>query len=349
MATASLATVKDTFGRPLRDLRISVTDRCNFRCPYCMPAEVFGARYKFLPRSEILSFEEIARLARVFARLGVVKLRLTGGEPTIRADLPRLVGMLAGIDGIEDLTLTTNGFLLAKMAQALKDAGLRRITVSLDSLDEDVFKQLNGRNFGTRPVLDGIAAAEAAGLSPIKINCVVQRGVNDHTIVDLVRRFKGTGHVVRFIEFMDVGTLNRWDMKLVVTADEIVARIDATFPLRQVPPNCRGETALRYRFAEGDGEIGVIASVTKPFCGDCTRARLSTDGKLVTCLFAAGGKDLRGPMRAGASDGDLRDIILGVWSRRRDRYSEERGGLVAAGSGTGAPDRRRIEMYQIGG
>jgi cyclic pyranopterin phosphate synthase len=349
MPTTSLATVKDTFGRPLRDLRISVTDRCNFRCPYCMPAEIYGARYKFLPRAEILSFEEITRLARVFARLGVVKLRLTGGEPTIRADLPRLVAMLAGIDGIEDLTLTTNGFLLARMAQALKDAGLQRITVSLDSLDQEVFKQMNGRNFGTKPVLEGIAAAEAAGLSPIKMNCVVQRGVNDHTIVDLVRRFKGTGHVVRFIEFMDVGTLNRWDMKLVVPADEIVARIDSVFPLRQVPPNYRGETALRYRFADGDGEIGVIASVTKPFCGDCTRARLSTDGKLVTCLFAAGGKDLRGPMRAGATDDDLRDIILGVWSRRRDRYSEERAGLVAAGSGTGAPDRRRIEMYQIGG
>jgi cyclic pyranopterin phosphate synthase len=349
MPTTSLATVNDTLGRPLRDLRISVTDRCNFRCPYCMPAEVYGARYKFLPRAEILSFEEIARLARVFARLGVVKLRLTGGEPTIRADLPRLVEMLAGIEGIDDLTLTTNGFLLAKMAQALKDAGLQRITVSLDSLDVEVFKRLNGRNFGTRPVLDGIAAAEAAGLSPIKINCVVQRGVNDHTIVDLVRRFKGTGHVVRFIEFMDVGTLNRWDMKLVVPADEIVARIDAAFPLRQVPPGYRGETALRYQFADGDGEIGVIASVTKPFCGDCTRARLSTDGKLVTCLFAAGGKDLRGPMRAGASDDDLRDIVLGVWSRRRDRYSEERAGLVAAEGGTSAPARRRIEMYQIGG
>ncbi|MBI2965657.1 MAG: GTP 3',8-cyclase MoaA [Chloroflexi bacterium] len=347
MSTENRAAVHDAFGRPLRDLRISVTDRCNFRCPYCMPAEVFGERYQFLPRAEILTFEEIARLAGVFSRLGVVKLRLTGGEPTIRADLPRLVAMLAAIGGIEDLTLTTNGYLLAKLAQSLRDAGLKRITVSLDSLDEEVFKRMNGRNFGTQPVLEGIAAAEVAGLSPIKINCVAQRGVNDHTIVGLVRHFRGTGHIVRFIEFMDVGTLNGWDMKQVVPAEEIVSRIDSEFPLRQIPPAYRGETALRYRFVDGSGEIGVIASVTRPFCGDCTRARLSTDGKLVTCLFAAGGKDLRGPMRSGASDDDLRDIILGVWSRRRDRYSEDRAGLVAAGAGPA--NRRKIEMYQIGG
>lgn len=347
MAVTAPTAISDVFGRPLRDLRVSVTDRCNFRCPYCMPAEIYGERYEFLPKDQILSFEEIACLARIFAGLGVVKLRLTGGEPTIRAELPTLIRMLSGIDGIEDLTLTTNGYLLAKMANDLRTAGLQRITVSLDSLDEDVFKAMNGRNFGTRPVLDGIAAAERAGLSPIKINCVVQRGVNDHTIVDLASHFKGTGHVVRFIEFMDVGTLNRWDLKQVVAADEIVDRIGEAFPLEQNPPAYRGETALRYRYADGTGEIGVIASVSKPFCGDCTRARLSTDGRLVTCLFAAGGKDLRGPLRAGASDQELRDVILGVWSKRRDRYSEERAGT--AGDGEGKRIRRKIEMYQIGG
>ncbi|MBM3959043.1 MAG: GTP 3',8-cyclase MoaA [SAR202 cluster bacterium] len=347
MAVAAPSTIDDVFGRPLRDLRISVTDRCNFRCPYCMPAEIYGERYQFLPKDQILSFEEIARLAGIFASLGVVKLRLTGGEPTIRAELPTLIEMLSGIEGVEDLTLTTNGYLLARMADALKKAGLQRITVSLDSLDEETFKKMNGRNFGTRPVLDGIAAAEKAGLSPIKINCVVQRGVNDHTIPDLAAHFRGTGHIVRFIEFMDVGTLNRWDMKQVVTAEEIVARIGSVFPLEAVTPAYRGETALRYRYADGKGEIGVIASVSKPFCGDCTRARLSTDGRLVTCLFAAGGKDLRAPLRTGASDDELRSIIRGVWSKRRDRYSEERAGI--SGSGTGKRGRRKIEMYQIGG
>jgi cyclic pyranopterin phosphate synthase len=306
-----------------------------------MPAEIFGERYKFLPRAEILSFEEITRLARVFAQLGVVKLRLTGGEPTIRADLPRLVQMLAGVEGIEDLTLTTNGYLLAKMARPLRDAGLRRITVSLDSVDDEVFKKMNGRNFGTRPVLEGIAAAEQAGLSPIKINCVVQRGVNDHTIVDLVRHFKGTGHVVRFIEFMDVGTLNRWDMKQVVSAEEIVSRVEAEFPLRQVPPAYRGETALRYEFADGDGEIGVIASVTRPFCGDCTRARLSADGQLYTCLFAVAGHDVRGQLRADPSDEALRAFLAGIWHARDDRYSELRSEATS--------DLPRIEMFTMGG
>ncbi|MBI4306868.1 MAG: GTP 3',8-cyclase MoaA [Chloroflexi bacterium] len=347
MSLETRSATLDSFGRPLRDLRISVTDRCNFRCPYCMPAEIYGERYQFLPKDQLLSFEEITRLARIFVSLGVVKLRLTGGEPTIRAQLPTLVRMLAEIEGAEDLTLTTNGYLLARMASELKTAGLDRITVSLDSLDEEVFKQMNGRGFGPERVLDGIEAAEAAGLSPIKINCVVQRGINDHTLVDLARRFKGTAHTVRFIEFMDVGTLNRWDMKQVVPADEIVARIDAKFPLEQIPPSYRGETALRYRYRDGSGEIGVIASVTKPFCGDCTRARLTTDGKLVTCLFAAGGKDLKGPLRSGASDDEIRATIQHLWSKRQDHYSEERAGLVLTGGAL--QHRRKIEMYQIGG
>jgi cyclic pyranopterin phosphate synthase len=334
----------DRFGRTLRDLRISVTDRCNFRCPYCMPAEVYGERYRFLPRTEILTFEEIARLARVFADLGVTKLRLTGGEPLLRAELPVLVEMLSRIPGIDDIALTTNAFLLAEHAEALARAGLRRATVSLDSLDDATFRVMCGRDATPARVLEGLAAAEAAGLAPLKVNCVVVRGVNDGGLWDLAQRFKGTGHVVRFIEFMDVGNLNDWRPERVVPADEIVARIAAHAPLDPVPPAYPGEVASRWRYRDGGGEIGVIASVTKPFCGACTRARLSTDGRLVTCLFASGGVDLRGPLRAGASDADLRDLVTGVWARRADRYSEER---AAAGATTGAP--RRIEMFQIGG
>ena len=336
--------VKDKLGRPVRDLRISVTDRCNFRCPYCMPAEIYGERYQFLERSELLDFEEIARLAAIFAQLGVNKLRLTGGEPLVRNGLERLVGLLSGVDGIDDLTLTTNGYLLAQQAQALKDAGLQRITVSLDSLDEEVFKAMNGRNYGTERVLEGIAAAEKVGLSPIKINAVVQKGVNDHTVVDLARRFKGTGHIVRFIEYMDVGNLNGWKMDQVTPASEIVATINAEMPLEPVEANYVGEVANRYRYTDGSGEIGVIASVTQPFCGDCTRARLSTDGKLFTCLFASQGSDLRGPIRDGVSDDQLRDVIAGIWRLREDRYSELRTEFTALES---AP--RKIEMYQIGG
>ena len=336
--------VKDKLGRPVRDLRISVTDRCNFRCPYCMPAEIYGERYKFLERSELLDFEEIASLAGIFAQLGVNKLRLTGGEPLVRNGLERLIGLLSGIDGIDDLTLTTNGYLLAQQAHALKEAGLRRITVSLDSLDEEVFKAMNGRNYGTERVLEGIAAAEGAGLSPIKINAVVQKGVNDHTVVELARRFKGTGHIVRFIEYMDVGNLNGWKMDHVTPAHEIVARINAEMPLEPVKANYPGEVARRHRYADGSGEIGVIASVTKPFCGDCTRARLSTDGKLFTCLFASQGADLRGPMRAGASDDRMKDMIAGIWRLREDQYSELRTEFNAREA---AP--RKIEMYQIGG
>ena len=336
--------VKDVFGRPIRDLRVSVTDRCNFRCPYCMPAEIYGEKYEFLPRSELLTFEEIARLVRIFAELGVTKLRLTGGEPLVRNGIENLVAHVASIGDIQDLTLTTNGYLLAQKARSLKDAGLQRITVSLDSLDEEVFKAMNGRGYGTERVLEGIKVAEEVGLRPIKINAVVQRGVNDHTIVDLARHFKGTGHIVRFIEYMDVGNLNGWKLDHVVSADEIVERISSEIPLEPIEANYLGEVALRYRYADGSGEIGIIASVTKPFCGDCTRARLSTDGKLYTCLFASNGTDLRGPMRSGASDDDLRDLIAGVWSRREDRYSELR---TQSTRQENLP--KKIEMYQIGG
>ena len=336
----------DQYQRPLRDLRISVTDRCNFRCPYCMPAEIYGERYEFLPRDDILTFEEITRFTRLFTSLGVSKIRLTGGEPLIRADFPNLIGMLSEIPEVEDLTLTTNGYLLEKFADQLVDVGLRRITVSLDSLDEDVYKEMNGRNFGTENVLRGIVAAEKAGLNPIKINAVVEKGVNDHTLVDLARHFKGTGHILRFIEFMDVGNLNGWDMDKVVPARDIISAIDAELPLEPVDPNYSGEVARRWRYVDGEGEIGVITSVTEPFCGDCTRARLSTDGKLVTCLFAEDGIDLRGPMRAGASDGELLELISGTWRGRVDQYSVERTAMLK--SGVERP-LKKIEMYQIGG
>ena len=337
--------IKDTFGRLLKDLRISVTDRCNFRCPYCMPAEIYGERYHFLPREEILTFEEIARLVRIFVRLGTNKVRLTGGEPLVRTGMEKLIALLSPIEGIEDLTLTTNGYLLQEKAQALKDAGLQRITVSLDSLDDDIFGQMNGRGYGVKRVLDAIEKAQQVGLHPIKVNTVVQKGVNDHTIVDLARHFKGTGHIVRFIEFMDVGTLNHWNMSQVMPAAEIVRMICEEMPIEPVEPNYKGEVARRWRYVDGDGEIGIIASVSEPFCGACTRARLSTDGRLVTCLFAAGGTDLRGPMRGGADDDELKKLIAGVWSDRRDRYSMDRSTL---GDGDGAT-RSRIEMYQIGG
>ena len=337
--------ITDLFGRPLRDLRISVTDRCNFRCPYCMPAEIFGEAYEFLPKDEILTFEEISRLASLFVNAGVNKLRITGGEPLLRVDLPKLIAQLAAIPGADDITLTTNGYLLAQQATQLAEAGLDRITVSLDSLDDEVFKRMNGRGFGTRMVLDGIGRASHAGLNPVKINAVVQKSVNDHTIVDLARHFKGTGHIVRFIEYMDVGNRNGWKLDEVVSAAEIVAMIDAELPLEPAEPNYVGEVANRWRYRDGSGEIGVIASVTQPFCANCTRARLSTDGKLYTCLFATDGVDLRGPMRQGASDADLAEIIAGTWRVRRDRYSEERTELTAAE----ASARTKIEMYHIGG
>ena len=336
----------DATGRPLRDLRISVTDRCNFRCAYCMPGDLYGEQYRFLLRDEILSFEEVERLARLFVSLGATKLRVTGGEPLLRHQLPKLIDRLAAIDGVEDLALTTNGYLLAERAQPLKNAGLRRVTVSLDSLDEDVFKRMTGRNFGPDRVLAGIDAAQRVGLTPVKINCVVQRGVNDHTFVDLARRFRGTGSIVRFIEFMDVGTRNAWDLEQVVTAAEIVERIHAEFPLAPADRNYRSEVTSRHVYQDGSGEIGVIASVTGPFCSDCSRARLTAAGSLVTCLFASGGRDLKTPLRQGASDAELLEIIREVWTRRSDRYSEER---TANTAGVRAGDRSRIEMYEIGG
>ncbi|HYY76642.1 MAG TPA: GTP 3',8-cyclase MoaA [Gaiellaceae bacterium] len=330
----------DTLQRPLRDLRISVTDRCNFRCVYCMPREVFGRDYAFLPRAELLTFEEIERLARVFASRGVEKIRLTGGEPLLRRDLDRLVALLARIPGL-DLTLTTNGVLLPAKAQALADAGLARVTVSLDSLDDDVFRAMNDVDVPVADVLAGIEAAHSAGLAPVKVNTVVKRGLNEESVLPLAGHFRGTGVVLRFIEFMDVGTTNGWRLDEVVPASEIVAAIDAEWPLEPVEPNYRGEVARRYRYRDGAGEIGLIASVTQPFCGDCTRARISADGTLYTCLFASGGHDLRAPLREGASDEELAAAIDGIWSRRADRYSELRSAET--------PARRRVEMSHIGG
>jgi cyclic pyranopterin phosphate synthase len=329
----------DTLGRPLRDLRISVTDRCNFRCVYCMPKEVFGRDYRFLPRRELLTFEEIERVARVFVSLGVQKLRVTGGEPLLRRDLEALIGRLSALGDL-DVTLTTNGALLAQKAQALADAGLSRVTVSLDSLDDEVFRAMNDVDFPVARVLAGIDAAAAAGL-PVKINVVVKRGQNEDAILGIARRFRGTGHVVRFIEYMDVGATNGWRMDDVVPAAEIVGTIDADLPLEPLEPGYRGEVASRYRYRDGSGEVGVIASVTQPFCGDCTRARLSADGKLYTCLFAVRGHDVRGVLRAGADDGELDAAIRAVWERRGDRYSELR---------TGETSRlRKVEMSFIGG
>jgi len=335
-----LVDTADRFGRPLRDLRVSVTDRCNFRCRYCMPREVFGPDFQFLPRNEILTFEEIARLARIFARFGVRKVRLTGGEPLLRKDLPVLVRMLRDIGGLE-IALTTNGSLLAAQARALADAGLNRVTVSLDSLDEDVFREMNDADFPVWHVLEGIEAAAAVGLRPVKINAVVKRGVNDHTVIDLARHFRGTGHIVRFIEYMDVGTSNGWRLDDVVPGEEVVRMISREMPLEPAEPNYRGEVVKRWRYAGGDGEVGIITSVTQPFCGDCTRARLSADGSLYTCLFATHGTDLRGLLRAGASDEEIVDAIRGVWERRADRYSEVRSERTA--------DMPRVEMSYIGG
>ncbi|HLV36157.1 MAG TPA: GTP 3',8-cyclase MoaA [Spirillospora sp.] len=334
--------LQDQFKRPLRDLRISVTDRCNFRCTYCMPAEIFGEGYKFLPRADILTFEEITRLTRIIVRLGAVKLRLTGGEPLVRQDIEKLVAMLADIEGVDDMALTTNAYYLPQKAQALKDAGLQRVTISLDSLDEAVFQRMNGGRSSVQKVLEGIAAAEAAGLGPIKINTVVQRGVNEHTLVDLARYCKERGYIVRFIEYMDVGTVNGWRMDDVVPADEIVARIDAELPLEPIGRNYHGEVARRYRYRDGSGEIGLITSVTRPFCGTCTRMRLSPEGQIFTCLFAAHGTDLRTPLRSGASDEEIEQIIRQTWGQRTDRYSEERFELTE-------PRTQKVQMYHIGG
>jgi cyclic pyranopterin phosphate synthase len=332
---------RDRLGRRPRDLRISVTDRCNFRCTYCMPAEIFGRDYAFLPRSQILRYEEIVRLAGIFVGLGVQKLRITGGEPTVRRDLPDLVRQLAAIGGVRDLTLTTNGSALRTLAAPLAAAGLRRITVSLDSLDDGVFRAMNGADVPVARVLDGIAAAREAGLAPIKVNMVVRRDTNQASIVPLARWAREAGVVLRFIEYMDVGTSNGWRLDDVVPRAEIVALVDATFPLQALPPNYPGEVASRFRYRDGAGEIGVIASVTAPFCGSCTRARLSAEGELYTCLFAAHGTDLRAPLRAGADDVELEARIRAVWGARDDRYSDLRSASTA--------NLPRVEMFAIGG
>lgn len=337
-----MSAIQDKLNRPLRDLRISVIDKCNFRCPYCMPAEIFGADYNFLTNDALLSDDEIVRLASLFSQLGVSKFRLTGGEPLIRPNLTSLVIRLAQIPGIEDLALTTNGFYLDKFAKPLKEAGLHRLTISLDSLDDEVFQVMNGRKSTVTQVLNGLASAEAAGFNQLKINCVVKKDINDHTILDVARHFRGSGHIVRFIEYMDVGNLNGWKMDDVVTAEEILRIIDADLPLEPIPPNYAGEVARRYRYLDGSGEIGVIASVTKPFCGSCTRARLSGAGEYYTCLFAHHGTDLKSPLRAGASDEEMLDLIGGIWHRRQDRYSELRTSFTRLPA-------KGAEMYRLGG
>ena len=328
----------DTRARPMRDLRISVTDRCNFRCVYCMPREVFDANHQFLPHSAILSFEEIARLARIFVGLGVQKLRLTGGEPLVRRDLQRLVAMLAGLP--VEITVTTNGSLLAKQAKALKAAGLHRVTVSLDSLDDATFRAMNDADFPVAKVVDAIDVAAAEGL-PVKINTVVKRGVNDQDIVRMAERWRGTGHIVRFIEYMDVGSSNGWRMDDVVPSAEVVKRISARWPLEPIGANYPGEVAERWRYVDGAGEVGVISSVTQAFCATCNRMRLSTEGSLFTCLFAQSGHDLKSLLRGGASDEELRNEIAAVWQRRTDRYSEARTAETAK--------QRKVEMSYIGG
>jgi GTP 3',8-cyclase len=335
-----VAPLLDRLGRPPRDLRVSVTDRCNFRCIYCMPREIFGRDYRFLERAELLTFEEIARLARIAAALGVRKVRLTGGEPLVRRDLERLVGMLAAIPGL-DVAMTTNGSLLPQKAQALAEAGLGRVTVSLDSLDDAVFRAMNDADVPVARVLEGIEAAAAAGLGHVKVNTVVKRGVNEDSVVPLAAHFRGTGHVIRFIEYMDVGTTNGWRLDDVVPASEIVAAIEAEWALEPVDPAYRGEVASRYRYADGAGEVGVIASVTQPFCRDCTRARVSADGQLFTCLFASRGHDLRTLLRSGASDAAVAEALRTIWTGRRDRYSELRSAETA-----GLP---KVEMSYIGG
>jgi cyclic pyranopterin phosphate synthase len=335
--------VRDTLGRSLKDLRISVVDRCNFRCPYCMPRETFHDNYRFLPSAARLSFEEIVRLTRLFVSLGVRKVRLTGGEPLLRSGLADLVGELSAIPGVEDLALTTNGVLLAQHAARLKANGLRRVTVSLDSLDPEIFRKASGGFDGIERVLDGIEAAREAGLAPIKLNTVVQRGLNEQCVLDLLERFRGTGVVVRFIEYMDVGNRNHWMPDRVVTSRQLKERIDARWPLVATAAGYRGEVAERYSFADGEGEIGFISSVSQPFCGDCTRARLSSEGVLYTCLFATAGTDLREPLRAGATDDELLARIRGIWQARDDRYSEQRKALARKRS------HKKIEMYYIGG
>jgi cyclic pyranopterin phosphate synthase len=333
-------TLNDTLNRSLRDLRISVTDRCNFRCVYCMPREIFGPGYQFLNRDQILTFEETTRLARIFVRHGVGKIRLTGGEPLVRRDLDLLVGMLAEIPDL-DLTLTTNGSLLPRQARRLKDAGLKRVTVSLDSLDDEIFKRMNDVDFPVASVLEGMGEAARVGLLPIKVNMVVKRGVNESSILPMARFFREKGYILRFIEYMDVGHTNGWRLDDVVPAAEIIKTINADMPLEPVDPNYHGEVAERWRYKDGSGEIGVIASVTQAFCGTCTRARLSAEGKLYTCLFAVKGFDLREMLRGGATDEEISQAIARVWGKRVDRYSEIRSENTAS--------LPKVEMSHIGG
>ncbi len=347
--------LRDRRARTMQDLRISITDRCNFRCIYCMPREVFDS-HTFLPRADLLSFEEILRVARVFAARGVRKIRITGGEPLLRKNVEHLVGMLAALDGVE-ITLTTNGVLLPKLARPLRDAGLSRLTVSLDALDDATFRRMSDADYPVARVLEGIDAASAAGFGPVKVNMVVKRGENDHAIEPMARHFRGSGHILRFIEFMDVGASNGWKLDEVVPSGEIIARLHAHFPLEAIDPNYPGEVAERWRYCDGTGEIGVISSVTQAFCATCTRIRLSTEGKLYTCLFAQSGHDLRTLLRGGADDGALDAAIAAVWGQREDRYSEIRGAntdfastdFSAADFTSADAAPRRIEMSYIGG
>ena len=335
--------VTDALSRPLRDLRISVIDRCNYRCPYCMPADIYGEDFKFIPRHDWLTAGELKRIAGLFMQLGVTKLRLTGGEPLLRRDIVDIVAKLSSLSGLDDLALTTNGTLLAERASDLKAAGLRRVTVSLDSLDEAVFREMSGGRGDIQSVLDGITAAQSAGLSPIKLNVVVQKGKNDHTVMGLLDHVRGSGLIVRFIEYMDVGTLNGWTLDEVVSSRELVEKISARWPLQPLDRNYLGEVAQRYAFLDGQGEIGFVSSVSEPFCGACHRARLSADGTIYTCLFASEGINLRGPLRGGASDADLVGLLQNIWRQRTDRYSELRQ------KNTDASRETRIEMYRIGG
>ena len=336
-----MSALEDFLGRPLRDLRISVTDRCNMRCNYCMPAEVFGPDYAFVPRGEILSFEEIGRVVRIIGELGVRKVRLTGGEPLLRREMPVLVRMLAGLSAVEDLALTTNGLQLAGLAGALREAGLQRVTVSLDALDDTLFRRLGGSRRGVGDVLAGMQAARRAGL-PVKVNCVVQRGLNESEVIPLAELCRREGYTLRLIEYMDVGNHNRWRADQVVPALELRQLLHDRFGLLPLEPAAHGEVARRYRYTDGSGEVGFIASITEPFCRDCNRARLTADGKLVTCLFAVDGFDLRTPLRSGCDDAALREMIRGVWAGRTDRYSEVRGAVLSA-------DRPKVEMSYVGG
>lgn len=343
-SATSVAVIRDALRRPMHDLRISVLDQCNFRCPYCMPEDEFHEDYEFLARRQRLTYDEILKIARVAAGLGVSKLRLTGGEPLLDKNLPELVRGLTAIPGIEDLALTTNGMLLKSAAEALADAGLHRVTISLDSLDEAIFRHMSGGRGDLGTVLKGIDVAQRVGLAPIKINVVVQRGVNDHSVLDLLDHFRGTGHIVRLIEFMDVGNQNGWRQDQVVPSRQLLEQVQARWPLRRVDQSYPGEVARRYQYIDGEGEIGFISSVTEPFCGDCSRARLSADGVLYTCLFANQGTDLRESLRANADEEELTDILSQIWLQRADRYSELRRPEVAE-----AHVLRKVEMYRIGG